>query len=322
MRAASRDELRLRVTDVDDDYGIDDGLVERLHALLSDALRRTRPDPFESPVTVAEIYQDLVPYRGVRAALGFQMNADYEHTLLRLLAGESGLTRLEPDEARQELSAELRTPNPNVGLFRKFAACDVWIEPSHLPVPVTVVAVPPPPPPAMTQPEMAPPPIVEAPPPHLPPEPEPIVVLDDSVLPEEPESLPEAMWESETVVVLEPASGDVEWEVGETELLLEEAVEETGTSPDTSGQTPQPAGEPTNQPEPALMFESKSTQATLTHAEASGNCAFCRTTLPAGRRVRFCPQCGADQSMHPCVSCGEPLEAGWKFCIACGSQQT
>jgi hypothetical protein len=112
---------------VHEDNVIDDGVVERLLAALADALRRTRKDPFNSPVTVAEIYQDLIPYRSVRTALGFQMTADYEHTVLRMLAGEKELARLEPEEAREELRAELDMPNPNVGLFRKFAACDVWI---------------------------------------------------------------------------------------------------------------------------------------------------------------------------------------------------
>lgn len=104
-----------------------DVYVERLYTALTDALRRSRPRPFEAPVTVAEIYQELVPYRVVRASLGFEMNADYEHAVLQLLAGAGGLTRLEPESAAAELRAELSMPNPNVGLFRKFAGCDVWI---------------------------------------------------------------------------------------------------------------------------------------------------------------------------------------------------
>jgi hypothetical protein len=104
-----------------------DQLVERLHACLAQALNRSRVEPFIAPVTVAEIYQDLVPYRAVRSRLGFEMNADYEHTLLRMLAGEGNHVRLEPKEARDELRAELRAANPNVGLFRKFAGCDVWV---------------------------------------------------------------------------------------------------------------------------------------------------------------------------------------------------
>src|SRR5512142_2176818 len=106
-----------------------DSVVLRLHRALAEALQRRRPDIEAAPVTVAEIYQELVPYRNVRATVGFEMNADYEHALLRLLAGEDALVRLEPEEVRQQLERELRTPNPDVTLFRRFAACDVWVSP-------------------------------------------------------------------------------------------------------------------------------------------------------------------------------------------------
>ena len=101
--------------------------VERLHLALAAALRANRPKPFSAPVTVAEIYQDLVPYRSVRSSVGFEMNADYEHALLQLLAGMGGHARIEPERAGEEMREELKSPNPNVGLFRKFAACEVWI---------------------------------------------------------------------------------------------------------------------------------------------------------------------------------------------------
>mgnify|MGYP001226908739 FL=1 len=102
-------------------------VIERLHAALVQALRARGPGALEHPVTVAEIYQDLIPYRTVRGLAGVELNADYEHALLRLLAGEGGYARLEPEGARQELELELELPNPNVGLYRKFAACDVWV---------------------------------------------------------------------------------------------------------------------------------------------------------------------------------------------------
>jgi hypothetical protein len=35
--------------------------------------------------------------------------------------------------------------------------------------------------------------------------------------------------------------------------------------------------------------------------------------------VLFCPHCGSDQSQRPCGSCGETLDAQWRFCIACGT---
>jgi hypothetical protein len=106
---------------------VTDAALHRLHECLARELRRR--GSLEQPVTVAEIYQDLVPYREVRAEIGVDMNADYEHVLLRLLSGESGLARLEPAEARAELRLELEMPDPNVTMYRKFAGCDVWVAP-------------------------------------------------------------------------------------------------------------------------------------------------------------------------------------------------
>jgi hypothetical protein len=99
----------------------------QLHRTLVDAIRRTRPTALHRPVTVAEIYQDLVPYKTARSEIGFNMNADYEHALLRLLAGEGNLARIEPREVRDKLRMELESPNPDVGMFRNYAACDVWV---------------------------------------------------------------------------------------------------------------------------------------------------------------------------------------------------
>ena len=106
---------------------MNDDLVAQLHRTLVDALRRARPDALNRPITVAEIYQDILPYRDAREAVGFEINADYEHTLLRLLAGEGDLARIEPREVRDKLRMELESPNPDVGLFRSYAACDVWV---------------------------------------------------------------------------------------------------------------------------------------------------------------------------------------------------
>jgi len=82
---------------------MDDMVIAQLHRTLVDAIRRNRPEAIDRPVTVAEIYQDLVPYRTARTTIGFEMNADYEYALLRLLAGEGDLARIEPREVREDL---------------------------------------------------------------------------------------------------------------------------------------------------------------------------------------------------------------------------
>lgn len=104
-----------------------DLFADRLYQCLLDALRERGVAEDGRPVTVAEIYQELVPYRTVRERVGVDLNADYEHALLRLLAGEGGRLRLEPAAAQDELKRELGSNNPYVGIYRKFAACDVWV---------------------------------------------------------------------------------------------------------------------------------------------------------------------------------------------------
>jgi hypothetical protein len=116
--------------------------VVSLHRALVKAVRRARGESFDRPVTVAEIYQQLLPYRAARDAVGFEMNADYEYALLRLLAGEGDLARLEPSEARDTLRMELDSPNPNVSLFRDYAACDVWLTPADADVDLEATRAP------------------------------------------------------------------------------------------------------------------------------------------------------------------------------------
>lgn len=107
--------------------------LRRLHHALVRALRERDPAGLGRPFTVAEIYQDLVPYRTHRDVLGVDMNGDYEHLVLRLLAGEDGLVSVESDHARREMVEELGRSNPNTGLFREYAAVDVHLVAEHIP---------------------------------------------------------------------------------------------------------------------------------------------------------------------------------------------
>lgn len=108
--------------------------IERMYNALVDALRSRGSDALERPFTVSEIYQDLIPYRTHRDLLGVTMNGDYEHVLLRLLAGEGDFVVLESDDARADLLDELDETNPNGAVIRQFAAVDVRLaHPSVVP---------------------------------------------------------------------------------------------------------------------------------------------------------------------------------------------
>lgn len=237
-----------------------DEVVTRLHRCLVDELRR-REHPADRPLKVSQIYQDLVPYRAVRSLLRVELNADYEHALLRLLAGERGLLRLEPDGARQDLEREVAEAYPFVGLFRKFSASDVWV---NLPAgdgPALVTA-----------------PAGRA------------------------GSEEEAATEAAATPLDPPATGVAE----------------------PAGLPARPAGGPAVAAvrEPVQLHLPPPLPAPdreLSHGLSA--CGFCDAALPAGRRVRFCPFCGADQRLRPCPRCDAVLESGWHYCISCGHEQ-
>jgi hypothetical protein len=104
----------------------------RFHRTLVEEIRRRRPEYLAEPFTVAEIYQNLIPYGTHRDRLGVEMNGDYEDALLRILAGEGGYLILESEPALRVLRQELESPNPNTGLYREYAAVDVRLAPGQL----------------------------------------------------------------------------------------------------------------------------------------------------------------------------------------------
>jgi hypothetical protein len=133
-------------------------LVERLHEALVEEIRSRRPEYLREPFTVAEIYQELVPYRSYRDRIGAAMNGDYEDALLRLLSGTGGYLVLESEPARKRLLEELQSSNPNTGIFREYAALDVRLNQARIPFEIpprasSVADNPPPGPPSDSVPD-------------------------------------------------------------------------------------------------------------------------------------------------------------------------
>jgi hypothetical protein len=258
--------------------------LERLYARLTSALQSQRSEPWSAPVTVAEIYQELVPYRIVRGEAGFAMNADYEHALLRLLSGEGDWARLEPPSAREVIDRELRSPNPNVTIYREYAACDVWIKAPRAGLQAAGTGGPP------AQP-------------------------DDAEL-EELELLAEEIEERERPSTFALDEAEPSAAPAPAPPAPAPPAPQPPRTPQPGPQSPRPAPGTTAGPAPA----SEHGQAAAAGNEAQGfRCAFCDSRLPSGRKVRFCPFCGGDQSMVPCGTCGEALESAWLFCVACGT---
>ncbi|HSW30990.1 MAG TPA: zinc ribbon domain-containing protein [Longimicrobiales bacterium] len=107
-------------------------VLARFHAALLEEILARRPEYLREPFTVAEIYQNLVPYGTHRDRIGVEMNGDYEDALLRLLAGEGGYVFLESAPALRALREEMASSNPNTGLYREYAAVDVRLNPAFL----------------------------------------------------------------------------------------------------------------------------------------------------------------------------------------------
>lgn len=52
---------------------------------------------------------------------------------------------------------------------------------------------------------------------------------------------------------------------------------------------------------------------------APNQCPYCGGSLPAGRKVNFCPHCGQPPSGElKCPACGSEVDVGWAYCVSCG----
>jgi hypothetical protein len=107
----------------------------RLFDALVGEIRTRWPEYLHSRFTVAEIYQNLVPWRTHRNSMDIATSGEYEQALLRLLAGEGDYLALESQAARDEMRAELEARFPNTGLYRDFAAVGVRLNANRLPAP-------------------------------------------------------------------------------------------------------------------------------------------------------------------------------------------
>src|SRR5688572_28616899 len=112
--------------------------VDRLYRRVATVLAR---DPARE-LTIGSLYQEVVPYRLIRAELGFAELAEYEHALLRLLAGEREYLELDRPEVAEEFRRELQVPNPILGIYRDYA--EVGVQPNPFaPQPGDLTAPPP-----------------------------------------------------------------------------------------------------------------------------------------------------------------------------------
>jgi hypothetical protein len=269
---------------------LDPELLARFHRALVDEIRRSRPEYLDHSFTVAEIYQDLVPYRTHRNVIGVTMNGDYEDALLRLLAGEGNYLVLDSEPARRELRKELESSNPDPSLYREFAAVDVRLNPA----------------------------VRDSVGPDLGDQ-----ATGASLGQDEPAS---GHGRDEATAALEAA--DVEGDEAVTEGGV--AEDDAGAAGPEAASSDAAVADRGNRIWAIDASPSGSTggEPGTAHVPdegpggSGGACNWCGELLPERPGMSYCPHCGGDVRLVPCPACGEALEPSWRFCVACGTEVT
>lgn len=293
-------------------------LLERFHRALVHEIRKSRPDYLKRSFPIEEIYEELVPYRTHRNVIGVAMNGDYEDALLRLLGGEGDYLVLQSDAALREIHKELASPNPNPSRFRDFGNADVRLNPARVglgpdepgtdnggaapakkPVPGTTL-----------------PPRVAA---ESPPEGKPGASGTGKKAPATAATMkapgPRGGGSAPRPVGGERAPESVRGSQDAGPVAREKSAANSSQTA-TSGnivpvQTLRPVPPRPPAPPPAERRSRRTVQRT---------CRWCDAGLPNRDPLNYCPFCGRSLRLIPCRSCGEALEASWRFCAACGAE--
>ena len=284
-------------------------VLERFHRALIEEIQTQRPEYLTSPFTVAEIYQNLVPYGSHRDRIGVEMNGDYEDALIRLLAGEGGYLVLDSDPALRELQAELLTPNPNTGLYREFAAVDVRLNQAYLDLSAAAMDQLP----DLVEELEAEDPMTMS---SLAPSEGTAHAHSLGIVPPGVDIFSTADVTSDSFAASSERSAAPAGEAYSASTPDDDEGPEATTGSGRSPLAPEFVEEPeAEEPEAEDALPSGSA---MTAAPADGACRWCNESLPTRHPLNFCPFCGTDQKLVPCVACGEAIEPGWSFCAACG----
>lgn len=105
--------------------------LDRMFRRLVQNIRTGFPELLTRPFEVAQLYQQIIPYRLNRREMGLESAEEYELTLTKLLSGSRTLL-LGDEEMQHALRAELESPNPDLTAFRAFATSMVSLAPDAL----------------------------------------------------------------------------------------------------------------------------------------------------------------------------------------------
>jgi hypothetical protein len=117
--------------------------LDRLYYEFVEILRRERPSALkDEPLTIAEVHEQIIPYRRIRNRVGLGSHGDYEATLSRLLAGERDYL-LSDRDVQEELRAGLEESLPDIRRFLAFPDVRVWLNAEKVPPPGDIRYAPP-----------------------------------------------------------------------------------------------------------------------------------------------------------------------------------
>ena len=211
-----------------------DSLDQMFHVLVRN-LRAKQPALLSAPFTVAEIHQQILPYRHFRRDLGLETNQEYEMTLMELLSGARGYLDVD-EQLRDELAKELTSRSPEPSRVREFAEAHVTINPAAL-------------------------------------------------------------------AKISGAASRADFDGAARGATTPIAAKPAAAAPSRIGEAPGSAAVGVG-----------------AGGDDSKRCRYCGGDLPVGqgRVLHFCPHCGQNLQVLNCSACGAEVEAGWRFCVACG----
>ncbi|MGD2217521.1 MAG: zinc ribbon domain-containing protein [Gemmatimonadales bacterium] len=117
--------------------------LDRLYYEFVEILRRERPSVLkDEALTIAEVHEQIIPYRRIRNRVGLGSHGDYEATLSRLLSGERDYL-LSDRDVQEELRAGLVESLPDIRRFLAFPDVRVWLNAEKVPPPGDIRYAPP-----------------------------------------------------------------------------------------------------------------------------------------------------------------------------------
>ena len=256
--------------------------LDRTFRHLLQTIQARYPAYLSQPFEVAELYQNILPYRHHRRELGLETNQDYELVLLQLLSGARDYLVVS-DEMRERLARELASPNPDPGVFREYSTAQIALSPAAVRRFQSGVA-----------------------------DTEPILATAGSVAGPETTTRTASQRAPAAAVATSPRSSSSA--ATAPNLAAQNAPRRPAAASSSSA-----AATPVPRP-PASPGSARPTQTMV--PQAGEHCRYCNGALPNGRRITFCPHCGQNLTVVNCLACGTELELGWKFCTTCGRPVT